>query len=84
MFRGIANFAMQGRWSAALATVALSILAIIVPPLSYLASGVIVLITLCMGPKEGLLVVVASLAVFTGFAVLLLGNFVISVGVLLF
>jgi hypothetical protein len=36
-----------------------------------------------MGPKEGLLVVVASLAVFTGFAVLLLGNFVISVGLLL-
>jgi hypothetical protein len=54
-----------------------------VPPLSYLASGVIVLTTLRMGPKEGLLVVVASLAVFTGFAVLLLGNFVISVGLLL-
>jgi hypothetical protein len=83
MFRGIANFSMQGRWSAALATAALSILAIIVPPLSYLASGVIVLTTLRMGPKEGLLVVVASLAVFTGFAMLLLGNFVISVGLLL-
>jgi hypothetical protein len=83
MFKGIANFAMQGRWSAALATAALSLLAIIVPPLSYLASGVIVLTTLRMGPKEGLLVVVASLAVFTGFAVLLLGNFVISVGLLL-
>ena len=83
MFKGIANFAMQGRWSAALVTAALSLLAIIVPPLSYLASGVIVLTTLRMGPKEGLLVVVASLAVFTGFAVLLLGNFVISVGLLL-
>ncbi len=83
MFKGIANFAMQGRWSAALATAALSLLAIIVPPLSYLASGVIVLTTLRMGPKEGLLVVVASLAVFTGFAVLLLGNFVISAGLLL-
>jgi hypothetical protein len=83
MLKGIANFAKQGRWSAAMATAALTLLAIIVPPLSYLARGVIVLTTLRMGPKEGLLVVVASLAVFTGFAVLLLGNFVISVGLLL-
>lgn len=83
MFKGIANFAMQGRWSAALATAALSLLAIIVPPLSYLASGVIVLTTLRMGPKEGLLVVFASLVVFTGFAMLLLGNFAIAAGLLL-
>jgi len=83
MFKGIANFAMRGRWSAALATAALSLLAIIVPPLSYLASGVIVLTTLRMGPKEGLLVVVASLLVFTGFAMVLLGNLAISMALLL-
>lgn len=82
MFKGIANFAMQGRWSAALATAALSLLAIIVPPLSYLASGVIVLTTLRMGPKEGLLVVVASLLVFSGFAMVLLGNLTIALALL--
>jgi hypothetical protein len=79
MLRGIAEFAMRGRWYAAIATALFSLTALMLPPLSYLASGVIVLTTLRMGPKEGIQVVLATLVIFTLFAGLLLGQFAISV-----
>lgn len=74
MFRGIAEFAMQGRWQAAVATALLSVAAALLPPVAYLASGVISLTTLRMGPSEGAKVVTATLILFTLLAGLLLGN----------
>jgi uncharacterized protein YybS (DUF2232 family) len=74
MFQGIAQFAMQGRWQAALMTALLSIAAVILPPVNYLASGVISLTTLRMGPREGASVVTATLIVFALLAGFLLGQ----------
>lgn len=64
MLRGIAHFAMQGRWQAALTASLLAVTALLVPPLNYLASGIIVLATLKTGPREGLRVLAAALVVF--------------------
>lgn len=74
MLRGIADFAMQGRWQAAVATAILSVAAMMLPPLNYLASGVIALTTLRMGPREGARVVTATLIVFALLAGFLLGQ----------
>jgi len=78
MLRGIADFAMQGRWQAAVATALLSVAAMMLPPLNYLASGVIALTTLRMGPSEGAKVVTATLIVFALLAGFLLGQFWIA------
>jgi len=78
MLSGIATFAMQGRWQAAVVTALLSFAALTLPPLSYLASGVLVLTTLRIGPKEGVKVVAAATVIFTLLAGLLLGQFYIS------
>ncbi|PHS71065.1 MAG: DUF2232 domain-containing protein [Methylophaga sp.] len=78
MLRGIADFAVQGRWQAAIAAALLSIAALMLPPLTYLASGVIALTTLRMGPKEGINVVAAITILFTLVAGLLLGQYLIS------
>ncbi len=83
MLRGIADFAMQGRWQAAVATALLSAAAMMLPPLNYLASGVIALATLRMGPREGARVVTATLIVFVLVAWLLLGQMWIAGLVLL-
>jgi hypothetical protein len=74
MLRGIADFAMQGRWQAAVATALLSAAAMMLPPLNYLASGVIALTTLRMGPREGAKVVTATVVVFLLVAAVLLGQ----------
>ncbi|NQY27166.1 MAG: DUF2232 domain-containing protein [Piscirickettsiaceae bacterium] len=78
MLRSIAVFSMQGRWQAAIAIALLSIGALMLPPLSYLASGIIALCTLRMGPKEGIKAVVATLVIFTLLAGLLLDQAAIS------
>jgi len=78
MLRGIAVFSMQGRWQAAIAIALLSLGALMIPPLSYLVSGVIALCTLRMGPKEGAKVLVATTVIFTLLAGLLLGQLYIS------
>jgi hypothetical protein len=64
MFKGIAEFAMLGRWHAAAMTALLSVVALVMPPINYLASGVISLTTLRMGPSEGAKVVTATIVVF--------------------
>lgn len=74
MLRGIADFAMKGRWQAAVATALLSVAAMMLPPLSYFAGGVIALTTLKMGPREGAKVVTATLVIFAVVAGLLLGQ----------
>jgi hypothetical protein len=78
MLSGIATFAMQGRWQAAVVTALLSFAALMLPPLSYLASGVVALTTLRIGPKEGVKIVAAATVIFTLIAGLLLGQFYIS------
>lgn len=83
MLRGIADFAMKGRWQAAFAAALLSVAAMLLPPLNYLASGVIVLATLRVGPKEGLRVMAATLVVFAIVAGLLLGQIWIAAALLL-
>ncbi|ODN65918.1 DUF2232 domain-containing protein [Methylophaga muralis] len=83
MLRGIADFAMKGRWQAAFAAALLSVAAMLLPPLNYLASGVIVLATLRVGPKEGLRVMAATLVVFAVVAGLLLGQVWIAAALLL-
>lgn len=74
MLRGIADYAMRGRWQAGMTTALLSVAAMMLPPLNYLASGVIALTTLRMGPGEGAKVVTATLVVFMLLAGLLLGQ----------
>jgi hypothetical protein len=54
------------------------------PPLNYLASGVIALTTLRMGPKEGAKVVTATLVVFLLLAGILLGQLWVAGVLLLF
>ncbi len=83
MLRGIADFAMKGRWQAALAAALLSVAAMLLPPLNYLASGVIVLATLRVGPQEGLRVMAATLVVFAAVAGLLFGQIWIALALLL-
>jgi len=78
MLRSIAVFAMQGRWQSAITTALLSLGALLFPPLNYLASGVIALSTLRMGPKEGVTVVIATTLVFTLLAGLVLKQYAIS------
>jgi len=78
MLRGIAVFSMRGRWQAAIAIALLSLGALMLPPLSYLVSGVIALCTLRMGPKEGAKIVIATTVIFTLLAGLLVGQFYIS------
>jgi hypothetical protein len=78
MLQTIALFAMRGRWQAAIATALFSIAALMLPPLSYIASGVIVLSTLRMGPKEGTKVVLASFILLTLISGLLLDKLLIS------
>lgn len=78
MLRSMAEYSMRGRWQAAIVITLLSLAAVMLPPLSYLASGVIALCTLRMGPKEGVTVVVATTVIFTLFAGLLLDQLLIA------
>ncbi|NQZ52881.1 MAG: DUF2232 domain-containing protein [Piscirickettsiaceae bacterium] len=78
MLRGIAVFSMQGRWQSAIAIALLSVAALMLPPFSYLASGVIALCTLRMGPKEGVKIVVAATVILTLITGLLMKQIFIS------
>lgn len=78
MLQNIALFSMRGRWQAAGVIALLSIAALMLPPISYLASGIIVLCTLRMGPKEGVRVVLATTVLFTLLAAVLLDKIFIS------
>jgi len=69
---------MRGRWQAAGVIALFSVAALMLPPFSYLASGIIVLCTLRMGPKEGMRVVLATTLLFTLLAAVLLDKIYIS------
>ncbi len=64
MLRNIAVFSMQGFWQAATAITLMSLAAMMLPPLSYLVSGIIVLYTLSMGPKAGISLIAIAGAAF--------------------
>jgi len=78
MLQNIALFSMRGRWQAAGVIALFSVAALMLPPFSYLASGIIVLCTLRMGPKEGMRVVLATTLLFTLLAAVLLDKIYIS------
>lgn len=66
--RGFAQFIMRGRLQAMLVAVAMAVLSLILPPMNYLSSAVIALVTLRRGWQEGLVIIVgagAVMAVFT-------------------
>jgi hypothetical protein len=75
MFRSLAQYAMRGRWQAALTASVLSLAALLLPPLNYLASGVIALATLRNGPREGAGVLLATLLIVAVAAGLMSGLF---------
>ena len=64
MLSGLANFSMQGRWQAAMVVAVTSLMALMIPPASYIASGIIALSTLRAGPKEGIRVIAIATIVF--------------------
>jgi len=74
MLRVLAVFTMQGRWQAAIVIAAMSLLALMLPPVSYLASGTVALCTLRTGPKEGITVLAIATFVFAIAATFLLNQ----------
>ena len=74
MLRKLATFSTQGRWQAAMVIAAMSLMALAIPPLSYLASGIVALSTLRGGPKEGITVVAIATIVFAIAATFLLSQ----------
>lgn len=82
--RLIAAFIMRGRWQAILATAGLAILALLLMPLSwpltYLSGGVVGLVTLVQGPKEGLLNAAGATALVAVLALLLAGQPTVAAG----
>ena len=74
MLRGLVVFTMQGRWQSAIVIVAMSLIALILPPVSYLASGIVALCTLRTGPKEGMTVLLIATFVFASAAMLLMAQ----------
>ena len=84
MLRGLVVFTMQGRWQSAIVIAAMSLMALMLPPVSYLASGIVALCTLRAGPKEGITVLLMATVVFALAAMslmdqpLLAGIFLIS------
>jgi hypothetical protein len=59
--RGLASFVMRGRGQATLVVATAAVLSALVPPVSWLSSGALALVTLRKGSREGLLVLVAAL-----------------------
>ena len=74
MLRDLVVFTMQGRWQSAIIIATMSLLALMLPPVSYLASGIIALCTLRAGPKEGITVLLIATSVFALAAMLLMNQ----------
>lgn len=72
MLSGIAIFSMHGRWQTDMAIILLSFATLMLPPLNYLSSGIIMLTILRMGVKEGMRVIVVGMFVLSLIAKLLL------------
>lgn len=59
--RGLATFVMRGRGQATLVVATAAVLSALVPPVSWLSSGALALVTLRKGSREGSLVLIAAL-----------------------
>lgn len=68
--RAFAHYIMRGRLQAMLVAVALAVLSLLLPPMNYLSSAVIALVTLRRGGQEGLVIVVGAGAVMALFTLL--------------
>ncbi len=71
MLRTIAVFSMQGILYAAGIIALFSLATLVLPPFNYIASGIIALYTLRMGPREGIKVVAFSTVILTVVATVL-------------
>lgn len=63
LMRGFANFILRGRLQAALVATVAAALTLVVPLFSHISGGVIALVTLRNGFREGLLIALAAIAV---------------------
>src|SRR3569623_505731 len=61
--RALAQYIMRGRMQAMLVAVAMAILSLILPPMNYLSSAVIGLVTLRRGWQEGMIIIAGAGAV---------------------
>src|SRR3569623_887288 len=66
--RALAQYIMRGRMQAMLVAVAMAILSLILPPMNYLSSAVIGLVTLRRGWQEGLIIIAGAGAVMALFS----------------
>lgn len=78
MLRIIAVLSMRGVAYAASIIALFSLAALVLPPFNYIASGIIALFTLRMGPKDGIKVVAFSTVIFTIIMVLFANKAFIS------
>lgn len=60
LMRGLASFVMRGRGQATLVVATAAVLSALVPPVSWLSSGALVLVTLRKGSREGLLILLLA------------------------
>ena len=74
MLRGLVVFTMQGRWQSAIVIAVMSLMALMLPPVSYLASGIVALCTLRAGPKEGITVLLIATIMFALAAMMLMSQ----------
>jgi len=66
--QAIARYIMRGRLQAVLVVAAAALLSLLVPPLNYISSAVIALVTLRKGWNEGLIIIAGASAVMAVFA----------------
>lgn len=83
--RGLAEFVMKGRWQAVLCIAGLALLSLIIPFASLLSSAALGLVTLRVGAKESVWVMVSSLCVAGAGGVIITGDalLALSYGLLL-
>ncbi|MGM0593883.1 MAG: hypothetical protein ACQETD_05035 [Pseudomonadota bacterium] len=74
MMRKLAAYVLQGRMQATLVVVVSALLALFLPPLSYLSGAAVALVTLRMGPQQGLLLLLGAVIAVSLFGLALLQN----------
>lgn len=70
--RSLAAYVVRGRMQATLVVVVSALLALILPPFSYLSGAAVALVTLRMGVQQGLLLTLGSALLFGVFGLLLM------------
>ena len=72
--KALAIFVMRGRTQAVITASVLTVLSMIIPPLSYLSGAIVGLVTLRHGPRDGVILAAISALIVAGLAGLTLGN----------